>query len=537
MNADVVLMRGKVWTVDDAQPQAEALAVWKDRIVAVGDTADIHRLVGPDTQVIDLAGRLVAPGFQDSHLHFPQSSSLRVWLKEAAHEAEFGQLLGDLARRVPPDSWLLGGGWDEEHTWGGRLPTASQVDRYVPDRPAYLTRFDGHSAVVNRLALQQAGISSTTPDPPGGEIVRDPGTQEPTGVLRDNAMGLVAGLIPEPTPEELRAAMELSLAEARRVGITTFESMGGEGDRATLFRLYQELDREGRLTARVGLYWPLACGEEFARGGLEGNFGSPKLRLRGVKGFLDGSLGSSTAWFWEPYLHEPASCGFPVMDPGELKEQLLRADRAHLQIAIHAIGDRAVSELLDIYAAVSAENGPRDRRLRVEHAQHLRPTDVGRFRELGVIASMQPYHAVDDGCWAEGRIGAERCGMSYAWRSLWDQGAVVCFGSDWAVAPLHPLTGLDAAVNRRTLDGKHPEGWFPEQRTGMDEALRAYTRNAAYASFMEYHTGSLKPGHWADLVVLSQDILDPAHRDRLAEAEVVLTMLGGEIVYQQDNVI
>lgn len=539
MTVDMVLINGRIWTVDPRQPEVEAAAIWRDRIAAVGDTATIRHLVGPGTVVIDLSGKRVLPGFHDSHLHFPQPSPhyLRAWLKEASNETEFGEHLRALDRQLPPGRWLLGGGWDHDRTFGGRLPTAALVDRYVPDRPVFLTRYDGHSAVVNSLVLQQAGITASTPDSPGGEIVRDPATHQPTGLLRDQAMGLATRLIPDSTAEERAAAIEHSLQQARQMGVTSFEAMMGDDPPggADLFRTYQQWEREGRLTARIGLYWPLGRWEELAHLGIAGNFGGDRIRLRGVKGFLDGSLGSSTAWFWEPYLHELDSCSLPVVDVAELREDLLGADRAGLQIAIHAIGDRAVSELLDLYEEVEAENGPRDRRLRLEHAQHLRLLDLGRFQKLGVIASMQPYHAIDDGRWAEGRIGAERCRWSYAWRSLLDQGAVVCFGSDWSVAPLNPLAGIDAAVNRRTLDGKHPQGWFPEQRIGVEEAICAYTWAAAYAAFMEHEIGSIRPGYQADLVVLSHDILAPENRDRISQAEVILTMVGGKIVYRRED--
>jgi predicted amidohydrolase YtcJ len=535
MTPDRVLVNGRIWTGDPRRPEAEAVAIWREWIVAVGDTEEIRRLAGPRTALLDLDGRRVLPGFHDSHLHFPQSGPQfpRAWLKEVADEAAFGEHLRALDRQLPPGHWLLGGGWDHDRTFGGQLPTAALLDRYVSNRPVFLTRYDGHSAVVNSLVLQQAGITANTPDPAGGEIVRDPLTGQPTGVLRDRAMGLVAPLIPAAPAEERAAAIEYSLQEARRMGVTSMEAMlGGEAEEcADLLRACQQWEREGRLTARIGFYWPLEDWKALAHLGIAGNFGGDRLRLRGVKGFLDGSLGSSTAWFWEPYLHEPTHCGLPVVDLAKLREDLLGADRAGLQVAIHAIGDRAVSELLDLYAEVAVENGPRDRRWRVEHAQHLRPVDLDRFQALGVIASMQPYHAIDDGGWAEGRIGADRCRWSYAWRSLLDRGATVCFGSDWSVAPLSPLAGIDAAVNRRTLDGKHPHGWFPEQRIRVDQALHAYTWAAAQATFMEQERGALRPGYRADLVVLSQDLLEAENQDRIAETEVVLTLVGGEIVY------
>jgi predicted amidohydrolase YtcJ len=300
-----------------------------------------------------------------------------------------------------------------------------------------------------------------------------------------------------------------------------------------LFRVYQQLKATGQLTCRVRLHWPLMAWRALADLGVMMGFGDLWLQIGVLKDFIDGSLGSSTAKMFEPYLNEPDSTGIYVRPRGQLLEDILAADRAGLGVAVHAIGDRGNAELLDIFAEVAKKNGPRDRRFRVEHAQHLRPVDYKRFADLGVIASMQPYHIIDDGRWAEGRIGAKRCASSYALRSLLDAGAKVAFGSDWSVAPLSPLLGIDAAVNRRTLDGKHPNGWFPEQRITVAEAIECYTLTAAYAAHQEKERGSLEAGKLADLVVLSRDILAAAERDRIVEAEVVATMVGGKMVYEK----
>jgi predicted amidohydrolase YtcJ len=305
--------------------------------------------------------------------------------------------------------------------------------------------------------------------------------------------------------------------------------------RQKLFRLYQRMARDGKLTVRVDLRWPLADWETLARLGVEANFGNDWVRIGGVKGFVDGSLGSSTAKMFEPFLNEPDSTGVFVTPPAKLKTYIAGADKAGISVAVHAIGDRANAELLDIFAEVIKENGPRDRRFRIEHAQHLRPQDYARFKELDVIASMQPYHAIDDGRWAEGRIGAKRCASSYALRSLLDAGAKLALGSDWSVAPLNPLTGIDAAVNRRTLDGKHPKGWFPEQKIRVGEAIEGYTRTSAYAAFQEKDRGSLETSKLADFVVLSRDILADAERDHLAETQVIMTVVGGRVVYQSGD--
>jgi predicted amidohydrolase YtcJ len=535
--AEVVLRNGKIWTVNKAQPEAEALAVWRGRIVAVGTSAAVQPLIGPGTRVIDLQQRRVVPGFHDSHLHLLGAGQRlsQVALKDAPDEAEFGRRLQEFDRKLPRDRWLLGGEWDHDRTFGGTLPTAALLDRYVPNRPVFLRRYDGHMAVANTAALKMAGVMAQTPDPVGGTIVRKPGGNEPAGVLRDTAMGLVSRLIPAPTDGEIAEAVRAALAELRRHGVTSVQDMDGSGAsvRRALFRLYQQLARDGKLTVRVRLYWPLSGWRELGQVGVALGFGDLWITIGSLKDFIDGSLGSSTAKMYEPYLNEPGSTGIYVRPLSRLREDLLAADRAGLAVAVHAIGDRGNAEMLDLFAEAIQKNGPRDRRFRIEHAQHLRPQDFKRFAELGVIASMQPYHAIDDGRWAEGRIGPKRCASSYALRSLLDAGAKVAFGSDWSVAPVSPLLGIDAAVNRRTLDGKHPGGWFPEQRITVAEAIEGYTLTSAYAAFQEKDLGTLEPGKLADLVVLSRDILAPAERDHIAATEVQLTMAGGRIVYDK----
>lgn len=495
------------------------------------------KLAGPNTKFLDLKQRRVVPGFHDSHLHLLSGGLQlsRVSLKDAKDEAEFGKRLKAHAAKLPPGRWLLSGDWDHDRTFSGKLPTAALLDKYVANRPLFLRRYDGHMAVANTKALQLAGITAATKDPSGGVIYRDPKTKQPTGLLRDNAMGLVSVLVPPPAADEIRAAVLASLAELRRNGITSVQDMDGNGaaTRRTLFRVYQQLKSSGKLTCRVRLHWPLAAWRALADLGVMLGFGDLLLQIGVLKDFIDGSLGSSTAKMFEPYLNEPNSTGIYVRPRSKLLEDILAADRAGLGVAVHAIGDRGNAELLDIFAEVIKQNGPRDRRFRVEHAQHLRPVDYKRFAELGVIASMQPYHIIDDGRWAEGRIGAKRCASSYALRSLLDARAKVAFGSDWPVAPPNPLLGIDAAVNRRTLDGKYPNGWFPEQRITVAEAVEGYTLTAAYAAHQEKERGSLEVGKLADLVVLSRDILAAAERDHIAAAAVLLTMVGGKVVYEQ----
>jgi predicted amidohydrolase YtcJ len=533
--ADLLLVNGKVWTVNPKQPEAEAVAVAHGRIIAVGSSADLRPLAGPKTRLIDLQGKRVLPGFIDSHVHMLGGGARlgEVQLRDAKDEAEFGRRLREFDKKLPRDRWLLGGEWDHDRTFNGQLPTAELIDKYVPDRPVFLRRYDGHMSVVNSRVLKLAGITAQTPDPPGGVIYRKPGTKEPTGLLRDNAAGPVWALVPKPTDSEIAEAIRAALDECKKNGVTSVVDMDGSdlATRRRLFRLYQQLAKSGQLTCRIDLRWPLAEWKQLADLGVEAGFGDAWLKIGGLKGFIDGSLGSSTAKMFEPYVNEPASTGVWVTPPAKLREYIQEADKAGLAVCVHAIGDQANAELLDIFAEVIKANGPRDRRFRIEHAQHLRPADYKRFAELGVIASLQPYHIIDDGRWAEGRIGAKRCASSYANRSLLGAGAKIAFGSDWSVAPISPILGIDAAVHRRTLDGKHPKGWFAEQKITVKEAIEAYTLTAAYAMFTEKDRGSIEVGKLADLVVLSRDILAEAERDRITETEVEMTVLGGKVLF------
>jgi predicted amidohydrolase YtcJ len=535
--ADLVLVGGKIWTGDKAKPGAEAIAVWRERILHVGSDAEVRALVGPSTRVIDLHGRRVVPGFNDSHVHLLMGGTAvsRVALKDAVDEAEFGRRLREFDAKLPRGRWILGGNWDHDRAFGSKLPTAGLVDRYVSDRPVFIRRYDGHMALANSKALQLAKITAATTDPPGGVIVRLEDGKTPSGILRDNAMALLDRIVPTGSEEEIAEAVQAALAEARSLGVTTLQDMDGADpvSRRQFFRVLQQLARTGALTARVDVRWPIASAEELTEPGFESGFGGDWLRVGGVKGFMDGSLGSSTAKMFEPYLNEPGSTGVFVTPRGRMLERIGKADRGGLSVGIHAIGDEANAVLLDLYAEVAKQNGPRDRRFRIEHAQHLRPVDYPRFREIGVVASMQPYHVIDDGRWAEGRIGAKRCSSSYAYRSLLDAGARLAFGTDWPVAPLDPLAGLDAAVNRRTLGTTGGEGWFPEQKITIAEALTAYTLGSAYAAFQENDRGTLQAGKLADLAVLSRDVLAPTERDHLAETRVELTIVGGKVVFDR----
>jgi len=525
-HADLLLVNGHVWTgrsiaAEAAPTMAEAVAVRGDRILAVGSPDDLQALCSSATQRIDLEGRLVTPGFHDCHVHFAGGCLQldRVQLKDARDEAEFGRRLREFDRTLPAGAWMRGGHWDHDLTFGGTLPTAALIDRYVWKRPVFLQRYDGHMAVANSFALRLAGVTASTAEPPGGRIVRYPETREPTGVLQDEAMGLVWRHIPDPTADEIAAALPAGLALAARMGITSVHDM--LGDAGPCLQAYRRLDERGELSLRLNLYWPIHRWQEAVE--IRAAMRSERTRLCGVKAFVDGSLGSSTAWFHEPYAHQPEYCGFPVVELGELAEQMRAARAAGLQVAVHAIGDRAVSELLDA-------RGGSLHHARIEHAQHIRPQDVRRLAEARVTASMQPYHAIDDARWMAERIGKARCAEAFAFRRLLDAGVPLAFGSDWPVAPLDVMAGIDAAVNRRTVDGRHLDGWHPEQRVTVEEALHAYTVGAARAALAANELGTIEAGKRADLVVLSRDVTEPGSGEAITEAEVVLTLVGGQVV-------
>ena len=536
--ADLVLTNGKVWTGDPARPEAQAVAVWRDRVLAVGTDDEVKPLVGPTTRVIDLNGRRLVPGFYDSHVHWLGGgrSLSEVDLKDAKDEAEFGRRLVEFDKKLPRDRWIVGGNWDHDRAFGGSLPTAATIDKYVKDRPVFISRYDGHMALANTAALKLAGLSAETKEVPGGVVFRLPDGKTPSGVLKDNAMGMVGRLIPEPADDAVLEAVLASQKLAASLGVTSVQDMDGSAPptRRKLFCILQRLDRERKLTCRIDLRWPVAQQAQLSAIGVEAGFGGDFLRVGGLKGFMDGSLGSSTAKMFAPYEGEPTNTGVFVTQPDAMRAFVRAADAAGLNVCVHAIGDQANASLLDLFGEVAKAQGPRDRRFRIEHVQHLRPQDYPRFKELGVVASMQPYHIVDDARWAEGRIGTVRCRSSYAYRSLLDAGAKLAFGSDWPVAPLDPLPGIDAAVNRRPLDGKHPGGWFPEQKITVAEAVAAFTLGSAYAGFQEADRGTVAAGKLADLVVLSRDIFDPAEKDRIGTTKVELTVVGGKVVFERN---
>ncbi|MDQ1590948.1 MAG: hypothetical protein QOG71_1575 [Pyrinomonadaceae bacterium] len=532
MTADLVVVNANVRTLDKARPQAEAVAVYGTRIAAVGTNAEIRQLAGARTRVIDAQGALVLPGFNDAHVHFIEGGGhlSSVQLRDAASPLEFAERIRQFAAKTPKGRWITGGDWDHERWPGAPLPTRELIDKFTPDHPVFVNRLDGHMSLANSVALKLAGVTRETKDPDGGLIVRDARTGEPTGVLKDAAMSFVYAKIPDPTFDEKLEAARAATEHAASLGVTSVQDMSAGND----VGVYQTMAARGELKTRVYAVSPLPQWERLARTGVRAVFGSDLLRVGGLKGFADGSLGSTTALFFDPYLDAPSTRGLPsdeMFPAGAMLKRVQAADAAGLQVMIHAIGDSANSQILSIYEEVIQTNGERDRRFRIEHAQHIRLADVARFARARVIASMQPYHAIDDGRWAEKRIGHERARTTYAFRSLLDAGVTLAFGTDWYVAPLNPMLGIYAATTRRTLDGKNPEGWIPGQKITVEEAVRAYTVGSAYAEFAEHAKGTLAPGQLADLVLLSQDIfhINPVEIER---TKVRLTIMDGRVVYE-----
>jgi predicted amidohydrolase YtcJ len=530
--ADLIITHAKVWTVDKAHPTAEAVAILGNRIVAVGSNAEITAWRAPSTRVIDAEGKPLLPGFNDAHLHFVDGGAQlgNVELSDCTSVEEFVRRMRERARTTPKGEWILGGDWDETKWDPVQLPNKEWIDSFTPDTPVFISRYDGHSVLANSAALKLAGIGAQTPDPPGGVIIRN-SRGDPTGVLRDAAMDMVAKIVPPPSHEQELQAIKRALALAASVGVTSVQHMNPEyADIAA----YAELQEKGELTARIYAA-PLITGvDDQLKIGVRHAFGSAFLRIGAVKAYADGSLGSHTAYFFDPFLDQPDNHGLlsDEMQPLSLmRDRMMNADTAGLQICTHAIGDRAISTVLDLYAEISKAHGEADRRFRIEHAQHMAAKDFDRFAQLHVIASMQPYHAIDDGRWAEGRIGHERASRSYAWRTFLDHGVRLAFGTDWPVAPLNPLLGIYAAVTRATLDGKNPGGWFPEQRLTVAEALEAYTLGSAYAEFQEQEKGSIIPGKLADLVLLSDDIFT-VPPEKIREVKVLTTIVDGKVVWQ-----
>lgn len=520
---DTAYINGRVWTGVPGAPMGTAVGIVGSRIAAVDEGA-VRRKIGKRTRVVDLKGAFVVPGFVDGHTHFLLAAATLAPpdLRQARTREEFTRRVGDAARQLPSGEWMRGGSWDAE-LWGGELPTRQWLDAVTPQTPVALARLDQHMWLVNSLGLRLAGINRNTPEPAGGRIVRD-AAGEPTGIVIDMGQRLVERVIPPLSDAAVEKVMRVGIQHGLRNGITQAHSMGLDWD---THNALLRLRAKGETDMRFFSFVPLADWEKMADIVKREGRGDDWVRWGGMKGLADGSLGSRTALFHRPYDDAPGSRGIRVNTLEQLREWVLQADRSNLNVSVHAIGDEANDDILDLYADVAKTNGPRDRRFRVEHAQHLTPAAIPRFARQQVIASVQPYHAIDDGRWAIQRVGAERLKGTYAFKSLLDSGARVCFGSDWPVAPFAPLTGIAAAVLRQTIDGANPGGWLPEQRITVEQALSAYTVTNAYAGFQEDRLGRLVPGYLADLVVLDKDLLgiDP---QQITSATVLRTVVDGK---------
>ena len=529
--ADLIISNANVWTGDDAQPKAQAVAVLGTRIVSVGSDAEIALWRGTNTKVLDANGKLLLPGFNDAHVHFVSGGAQldSVQLNDVTNTEEFVRRIAEQAKKTPKGEWILGGDWDETKWSPPNLPTKQMIDPVTPDNPVLLSRYDGHSVLANSRALELAGITAQTPDPPGGTIVRD-AQGNPTGDLKDAALDEAYKAVPPLSHDQRLRAVKRALEHAASLGVTSVQDMNPEYADVAIF---SELLETGELSTRIYAA-PLITGvDDQAKIGIRHAFGGPYLRIGAVKAFADGSLGSRTAYFFDPFSDQPENHGLlsSEMQPISLmRERMMKADAAGLQICTHAIGDQAISITLDLYTDVVKAHRGAERRFRIEHAQHMAEKDFARFAQLDVVASVQPYHAIDDGRWAEARIGHDRASRTYAFRTFLNHGVHLAFGTDWDVAPLNPLLTVYAAVTRATLDGKNPQGWFPEQKLSVQEAVHAYTLGSAYAEFQDKEKGSITVGKLADMVLLSDDIfsIDPA---KIREVKALKTIVGGKVIW------
>ncbi len=524
--ADQIII-GKIWTANQQQPWAQALAIQGDTLVAIGSEIEIMKWKGDKTDLTRFdTAQLILPGFIDTHTHFVEAGFAlsSVQLRDAKSKEEFVQRIGDFAMTLKPGTWIMGGNWDHEN-WGGELPDRNWIDAITPNNPVWVNRLDGHMSLANSAALKAAGISNDVKQVIGGAIVKDR-TGRVTGIFKDNATDLINKAVPAPSEESEDNALQAAMDYLAEHGVTSAHSMYGFNSS------FERAHAANKMITRVYTGMPLDLWKELKNKIDTQGSGDKWLKIGCLKAFVDGALGSHTAAFFKPYSDSPKDSGFFITSEDKLYKGIKSADSAGLQLMVHAIGDKAINRLLNIFEKAEKENGERDRRFRIEHLQHIQPSDIPRLAKLDVIASMQPYHAIDDGRWAEKIIGKERCKTTYAFRSLMDANTKVVFGSDWPVAPAIPLEGIYAAVTRRTLDGKNPEGWFSEQKISVEQALKAYTIDAAYSSFDEKIKGSLEKGKLADLVVLDQNIFTIAP-EKIREVNVVNTLVGGKMVYQR----
>lgn len=535
----LLLFNGKIFTADEKYSIAEAVAIDGEKIVAVGKSDELRRKY-KSTSEIDLQGKLVTPGFNDAHVHFLRGAIalLYVNLQDSKTVSEATARVAAKVKEVKAGEWIIGRGWD--HTlWGGKFPTKVDLDKVAPNNPVYLTRVDGHVSWVNSAALRLAKIDKNTKNPEGGEIERD-ASGEATGILKETAQGLVNNLVPAPSIDQQNKGMELALKMAREYGITSVQDNSGY----ETTKLYREFLKADKLTVRVSEWQNFEDSvaelkrqrNEFA----SFNDNPSRLKLGALKGYVDGTLGSKTAAMLAPFSDDEGNSGIPRRPQEELSKMVLERHREGWQIALHAIGDRANRMALSAYsnawnlAGDKSNNALPNRRHRIEHAQVVAPTDFKRFAELGVIASMQPTHAISDKRWAESRLGEYRVLGAYAWHFMKSYGVHVPFGTDFPVESINPYLTLYAAVSRQDTDGEPLGGWHPQERLSMAEAIRCHTFESAYAEFSENEKGEIKVGMFADLVVHSKDLLTIPHHEIL-KTETLYTIFNGKIVYRKEN--
>jgi len=578
--ADIVFRNGVIWTVDAGNPMAQAVATLGDRIIFVGPDADISKYINNDTQVIDLNGQFLLPGFNDNHVHFDQTGSLLYGLNllDVSDRTEFAARIEAVNRRYPAGSWITGGDWSAYETWGAGdvgeagaevnpdnpygdlfLPDKRMIDSFTRDRPVLVNRFDRKVYLANSKALGLAGIGKGSPDPAGIAVLRDR-SGEPTGALfnpvegavestvlvQDNVRAFFRDLVPEPSREQRVQETLKAWEQMRRVGVTSYSDVTSAPLQVDI---YKELRQRGLMTARVRYRPPLDQWDSMAALGIRVGFGDEWIRFGAVKAWIDGIMGNSSARFYESYTHNPSSRGIwrdimfpferhpdhPELMQSRLERLALQADRAGIQLTVHAIGDEANGYLMDMLERMIGKNGQKDRRFRLVHAQVMNDRDIERGGKMGIVAEMQPYHTSDDMRWMEERIGHERSRGAYAFRRIWDSGAVLSFGSDSPGTNasryyLNPMLGLYAAVTRKTLSGQPEGGWFPQEKITIEEAIQAYTLNTAFAAFEEDIKGSITVGKLADFAVLSDNLLtmDP---NNIKDVTVLMTVVGGQIVF------
>lgn len=531
LKADLIISNANIWTGNTEQLSAQSIAISGDSILAIGSNETVLEYKGKQTKIIDAEGKFITPGFIDPHVHLMTGgrSLLNVELRDAKTPKEFIERIADFAKTIEPGTWILEGNWD--HTlWGGELPNKNWIDKYTKENPVVIYRLDGHMVLANSAALKAAGIDENTPEMEGGKFIRNKDGSL-TGILKNKAMDLVLDKIPPMNTDQKNASFKAAMNYFLSNGVTSVHDVDGLNNNFESHSVATKLRKSGKLAVRVYAAKPLSQWEELAK---MDRTDDKWIKTGCLKGFVDGSLGSHTAAFHHAYSDKAGDTGYFINDQKDLYEWISGADKAGYHIMIHAIGDKAIHTLLNIYERVIKENGEKDRRLRIEHAQHIAPEDIKRFAELDVVASVQPYHAIDDGRWAEEVIGAERIKTTYAFKSLLDTKTTVVFGSDWAVAPAAPLQAIYAAVTRRTLDGKNPSGWIPAQKVTVEQALFAHTRDAAFASFEEDVKGTLEVGKLADFVIINDNLtkIDPI---KIRDLKILQTYVGGQLVFDNQK--